>query len=215
MLYHFITDNMTLFVDSQFDDQLTISQIAYEISIITSVGLTMFLMASWMLDTHLSFATHSCLSTVLVVGYPVLWTVLNIHHLRQPLTPTIKLLFLVIPIGVAAVVIGILLIVKVKNRFYTRRDISQLSIQRIGILTSTTYILFVVAKILDTQQFDVQQQLHLTVYYSLTRFMPLFNAMKAAILVFEEDMFSRRLKNRIKHSWFRDCLCTEGVYLSD
>ena len=214
LTFYYTTDQLSLFRYSQFDEQITIESLLYEISITTTVGFTALLMICWLVGTGCSTATHSCISTVFMVGYPTLWTVLKLHGLKTQQEEAERFLWFILPICVPVIISGaVLFYVKYRVRVFPRRELSRATITKVGLMANSIYFLLIVMNLIAKQEPRMIRQLYLALYYTTTRALPLVNAGKTLIFVCEERSFAKDLMARIKNSFCRPCLCVEGVYL--
>ncbi|KAL5263774.1 hypothetical protein ACHWQZ_G004990 [Mnemiopsis leidyi] len=218
LTFLYTTDNISTFQDTKFEEQITISSLLYEISITSSVGFTALLGLSWLVDTACSPATHSCVSTVFVVGYPTLWTVVKMHHLntaKQDKSPPVEgFLWFLLPVCVPVVVSSVVLFyVKYRGRTFPRREVSSETITRVTLMMNFAYFFFILMNLVAKQDIQMLPQLHLALYFSTTRVLPLLNATKTLIFLAEERSFAKDLEVRIKNSRWKPCLCADGVYL--
>ena len=212
--FAYTTDQLAIFHNSQYDEQITISTLLYEISITTTVGFTALLIVTWLVDTAVSTATHSCFSTVFIVGYPTLWTVVKMHGLKSEQSEAVKVLWFLLPICIPVLISsGVLFYVKYRVRVFPRRELSRACITKVGLMVNIVYFLLIVMNLIAKQEPQMLQQFYLTLYYTTTRTLPLVCAGKTIIFVCEERSFAKDLEARIKNSFWKPCLCSEGVYL--
>lgn len=143
---------------------------------------------------------------------------MKMHHLntaKQDKSPPVEgFLWFLLPVCVPVVVSSVVLFyVKYRGRTFPRREVSSETITRVTLMMNFAYFFFILMNLVAKRDIQMLPQLHLALYFSTTRVLPLLNATKTLIFLAEERSFAKDLEVRIKNSRWKPCLCADGVYL--